>query len=286
MSIATSPSRCAVRVSQRASAMLPWWLGLVAITWAWIRPPTSARSPRMSAALWRTNSSGQRSARVADQPVVGQHQRGVERRAERQPAGAERLRLAQEAERARPGQLAGELLRRDVVGAALAADQRVGPLDRGREPERAGRGHHVARVALGELKRRGHAVDHRLARPSPSTPGLASASRNGVNDPSPIGGSGPSSSTVRSSSSSAAAAASRCSTVCTAALALAQRRAPLGGLHLGDRAPGSSGAPGRSTRRNTIPCPGGAGRAARRDLAAGVQARRRVHHARCPPASA
>src|SRR5205809_264876 len=62
MSILGAPPRCAARVSARAKAMLPPWLGRVATMWARTRPPVSARSPRMSAALWRTNSSGQRSS--------------------------------------------------------------------------------------------------------------------------------------------------------------------------------------------------------------------------------
>src|SRR3989440_550384 len=62
MSILGAPPRCAARVSARARAMLPPWLGRVATMWARTRPPVSTRSPRMSAALWRTNSSGQRSS--------------------------------------------------------------------------------------------------------------------------------------------------------------------------------------------------------------------------------
>src|SRR5207247_2162225 len=62
MSILGAPPRCAARVSARARAMLPPWLGRVATMWARTRPPVRTRSPRMSAALWRTNSSGQRSS--------------------------------------------------------------------------------------------------------------------------------------------------------------------------------------------------------------------------------
>ena len=163
MSIATPPTRCPVRRSQRASAMLPWWLGLLATTCAWTRPPTSARSPRMSPALWRTNSSGQRSS-PPDQTVVGEHQGRVEVGTLCQPPGPERLRLAHEAEGPRRGQLAGERVRRDVVAPRLAADQRMRPLDRRREAERRRRRHDVGGIALGELERRGDPVDHRIAR--------------------------------------------------------------------------------------------------------------------------
>src|SRR2546426_547663 len=55
-----APKRCAVRDRARARATLPPWLGRVAMTWARMRAPVRARSPTMSAALWRTNSSGQR----------------------------------------------------------------------------------------------------------------------------------------------------------------------------------------------------------------------------------
>src|SRR5687768_8536505 len=61
MSRIRPPLRSAVREIIRATATLPWWLGRLATTWARTRPPTRARSPRISPALWRTNSSGQRS---------------------------------------------------------------------------------------------------------------------------------------------------------------------------------------------------------------------------------
>src|SRR2546430_1999806 len=61
MSIVGAPVRWAARDNVRASATFPLWLGRVATMWARIRAPVSARSPTMSAALCRTNSSGQRS---------------------------------------------------------------------------------------------------------------------------------------------------------------------------------------------------------------------------------
>ena len=60
MSIAGRPVRLAARSRARASATFPVWLGRVAMMCARIRAPVSARSPTMSAALCRTNSSGQR----------------------------------------------------------------------------------------------------------------------------------------------------------------------------------------------------------------------------------
>ena len=84
----------------------------------------------------------------AHEAVFGQHERGVERGAERQAPGPQGIRLVQEAERPRPGELAAERLRRNVVAPRLSADQRMRPLDRGREPKRLGRCHDVARVGF------------------------------------------------------------------------------------------------------------------------------------------
>src|SRR5438067_5473561 len=77
--------------------------------------------------------------------------------------------------------------------------------------------------------------------------------------PSRIGGSGPVSSTTRSSISWAATAPTTCSTACRAVppLPIAARRST---ASTSDNRAGTSGFPERSTRRNTIPCPAGAGR--------------------------
>src|SRR5437660_3617014 len=90
-------------------------------------------------------------------------------------------------------------------------------------------------------------------------PACASASKYGWKLPSRIGGSGPVSSTVRSSISWAATAASRCSTVwmVVSPLPIAVRRST---ASTSDSRAGTSGFPARSRRRNTIPCPAGAGR--------------------------
>src|SRR5258708_10710934 len=95
--------------------------------------------------------------------------------------------------------------------------------------------------------------------PSSTGCALASAAKYGAMLPSPIGGSGPVSSTVRSSISWAATAARRCSTVWIVASPL-----PWGGRRstasTSVRRAGISGCPFRSMRRNTTPCPAGAGR--------------------------
>src|SRR6266550_3276664 len=90
-------------------------------------------------------------------------------------------------------------------------------------------------------------------------PARASASKYGWKLPSRIGGSGPVSSTTRSSISWAAIAASTCSTVwmVVSPLPIAVRRST---ASTSDNRAGTSGFPERSTRRNTIPCPAGAGR--------------------------
>src|SRR6266851_2249731 len=74
-----------------------------------------------------------------------------------------------------------------------------------------------------------------------------------------MGGSGPVNSIVRSSISWAATAASTCSTVwmVVSPLPIAVRRST---ASTSDRRAGTSGLPARSTRRNTIPCPAGAGK--------------------------
>src|SRR5258708_6013108 len=88
---------------------------------------------------------------------------------------------------------------------------------------------------------------------------LASAAKYGAMLPSPIGGSGPVSSTVRSSISWAATAARRCSTVGIVASPLprAGRRPP---APPPVRRAGFPGCPFKPMRRNTPPCPAGAGR--------------------------
>src|ERR1041384_7626960 len=88
---------------------------------------------------------------------------------------------------------------------------------------------------------------------------LASAAKYGAMLPSPMGGSGPDSSTVRSSIPWAATAASRCSTVGIMAspLPIAVRRST---ASTSVRRAGISGWPFKSMRRNTTPCPAGAGR--------------------------
>src|SRR5437763_1321311 len=90
-------------------------------------------------------------------------------------------------------------------------------------------------------------------------PACASASKYGWKLPSRIGGSGPVSATTRSSISWAAIAASTCSTVwmVVSPLPIAVRRST---ASTSDNRAGTSGFPERSTRRNTIPCPAGAGR--------------------------
>src|SRR2546427_5558517 len=87
----------------------------------------------------------------------------------------------------------------------------------------------------------------------------ASASKYGCTLPSRIGGSGPLSSIVRSSIMCTATAASTCSTVWIVASPwpMAVRRST---ASTSVRRAGTSGLPARSVRRNTIPCPAGAGR--------------------------
>src|SRR6266516_4770268 len=95
--------------------------------------------------------------------------------------------------------------------------------------------------------------------PTDAGSACASASKYGRTLPSKIGGSGPVSSIVRSSITCAATAASRCSTVwiVAAPCPIAVRRST---ASTSVRRAGTSGLPGRSVRRNTIPCPAGAGR--------------------------
>src|SRR2546427_710876 len=129
MSIAGAPKRCAVRDRARARATLPPWLGRVAMTWARMRAPVRARAPTMSAALWRTNSSGQRNW----PPFAGSRVRARERLVLRRPAAVGGRQL-------RPGRLDGgvvDLVRRngreqvlDRVARGLAPPDRGGPLDR------------------------------------------------------------------------------------------------------------------------------------------------------------
>src|SRR5437660_600368 len=90
-------------------------------------------------------------------------------------------------------------------------------------------------------------------------PACASASKYGWTLPSRIGGSGPVRSAVTSAISWAATAARRCSTVwmVVSPLPIAVRRST---ASTSDSRAGTSGFPDRSTRRNTIPCPAGAGR--------------------------
>src|SRR5216117_2455290 len=95
--------------------------------------------------------------------------------------------------------------------------------------------------------------------PTAAGPACASASKYGCTLPSRIGGSGPVSSIVRSSITCAATAASTCSTVWIVAspCPIAVRRSTASTS--ASRA-GTSGLPARSVRRNTMPCPAGAGR--------------------------
>src|SRR5439155_1727187 len=105
------------------------------------------------------------------------------------------------------------------------------------------------------------AVTVRTAASPPTDAGsaLASASKYGCTLPSRIGGSGPVSSIVRSSITCAATAASRCSTVwmVAAPCPIAVRRST---ASTSVSRAGTSGFPARSIRRNTIPWPAGAGR--------------------------
>src|SRR6266542_2007505 len=95
--------------------------------------------------------------------------------------------------------------------------------------------------------------------PTDAGSALVNASKYGCTLPSRIGGSGPVSSIVKSSISCAATAASRCSTVWIVAAPwpIAVRRSTAATSV--SRA-GTSGVPARSVRRKTIPCPAGAGR--------------------------
>src|SRR5206468_6658262 len=105
------------------------------------------------------------------------------------------------------------------------------------------------------------AVTVRTAASPPTDAGsaLVNASKYGCTLPSRIGGSGPVSSIVKSSISCAATAASRCSTVWIVAAPwpIAVRRST---ASTSVSRAGTSGLPGRSVRRKTIPCPAGAGR--------------------------
>ena len=65
------PSRCPVRAMARASATLPWWLGRVGDDVRLDPPADEGQVADEVAALWRTNSSGQRSV-VPTTPVVGE----------------------------------------------------------------------------------------------------------------------------------------------------------------------------------------------------------------------
>src|SRR6266487_1788078 len=105
------------------------------------------------------------------------------------------------------------------------------------------------------------AVTVRNAASPPTDAGsaLVNASKYGCTLPSRIGGSGPVSSIVKSSISCAATAASRCSTVWIVAAPwpIAVRRST---ASTSVSRAGTSGVPARSVRRKTIPCPAGAGR--------------------------
>src|SRR6266516_3988454 len=95
--------------------------------------------------------------------------------------------------------------------------------------------------------------------PSVTVNGAGTVRMTGSPLPSRSGGSGPVISTVRSSISWAATAASTCSTVwmVVSPLPIAVRRST---ASTSESRAGTSGFPARSTRRNTIPCPAGAGR--------------------------
>src|SRR6266545_2997214 len=95
--------------------------------------------------------------------------------------------------------------------------------------------------------------------PTDAGSAFVNASKYGWTLPSRMGGSGPVSSIVRSSISCAATAASTCSTVWIVASPrpIAVRRST---ASTSVRRAGTSGFPGRSVRRNRMPCPADAGR--------------------------
>src|SRR6266511_4710876 len=95
--------------------------------------------------------------------------------------------------------------------------------------------------------------------PTDAGSALVNASKYGCTLPSRIGGSGPVSSIVKSSITCAATAASTCSTVWIVAAPwpIAVRRST---ASTSVSRAGTSGLPARSVRRKTIPCPAGAGR--------------------------
>src|SRR5690349_182692 len=258
MSILGGPARRAARASARARAILPPWLGRVAMMWARTRPPVSARSPRMSAALWRTNSSGQR-----NWPPLAR------------PRSSSTMALALDAPLMRP--LAWSAATSDVnpkvrAGAKSRANSCGVTVKLPCWRPMSGCGHSMVTVRRSSLSGattyvespsltlNGAGTVSTSGSPSVSVgPARSRASKYGWKLPSRIGGSGPETSTVRSSISCAATAASRCSTVwiVLSPLPMAVRRST---ASTSERRAGTSGFPGRSTRRNTIPCPGGAGR--------------------------
>ena len=73
--------------------------------------------------------------RLPDQTVVGEDQGGLQVGTLRQTPGSKRFGLPHEAEGTRPRQLPREHVGGDVVAAGLATDERVRPLDGGRQPE-------------------------------------------------------------------------------------------------------------------------------------------------------
>ena len=155
----------------------------------------------MSPALCRTNSSGQRSSpptRPSSESI-----RWTPGRHLRQTPGSKCFGLPHEAEGTRRRQVPRERVGGDVVAAGLATDERVRPLDGGRQPEPCRPARDVGRIALGQLEGRGDPVDHRIAG-LVGDAGLLQGREIRLNEPSPIGGSGSSSSTTRSSSWSAA----------------------------------------------------------------------------------
>ena len=87
--------------------MLPWWLGLVAMMCARIRPPISARSPTMSRRLVAHELVRPAQRAAHHDPSVRQHERAPSRALD-QPPGPQRLGLAREAEGAGRRQLPRE----------------------------------------------------------------------------------------------------------------------------------------------------------------------------------
>ncbi len=180
-----------------------------------MRAPSSARSPRMSPSLWRTNSSGQRNSPVAT---------AVSDRTTATPGAAPCNRprsFSPSTSPMKPNVRAGAISSakvsavmskladcRPITGCfhsmvAVRSNPLLGATTYHASPARTSNGAMTLTTA---------------GSPSRSaTPARSIASNHGRNDPSRIGGSGPSRAMSRSSRRQACAAASRCSTVCTVA---------------------------------------------------------------------